>query len=377
MTSDMKMNKYNESELLKIAKRINNNKRSYLLVNPTQAKHVPVSPTKALDMMSALGNKVKKFYPEANLVIGFAETATAIGGVVAHSLSENCNYIHTTRENVNDVNSYIFFSEEHSHATEQKLDADNLDKLFEQTSTIVLVDDEFSTGKTLVNIISQLKQHFPQIKNKKIVAASVINRLSGENMQYMSDNQVDMVWLLKVDNSKYVAAANEISPDFPGIVSKSIVSATETFQKHSFPDARIGVDVSCIYKDCIDFSKEILSKYSLENKNVLFLGTEECMLPSLLIGREIEQNAHPASVKCHSTTRSPIGVYNKTNYPIKSGFQINSFYENKRKTFIYNINKYDFVFIVTDAKNRNKQALLDLETIFTKQGCKNFVLIGG
>ena len=371
------MKKYNEKELLRIAKRINNNKRNYLLVNPTQAKHVPVSPTKALDMMSALGHKVKKFYPDSNLVIGFAETATAIGGVVAHSLSENCNYIHTTRENVDNVDNYIFFSEEHSHATEQKLDADNLTQLFDQTSTIILVDDEYSTGKTLINIINQLKQRFSQIKNKKIVAASIINRLSDENMQYMSDNQVDMVWLLKIDNSKYVDAANEINPDFPAAVTDTDMSPITAFQKHTFPDARVGVDVALIYDDCVDFSKEILSKYDLKNKNVLFLGTEECMLPSLLIGREIEQKANPSSVRCHSTTRSPIGVYNKQNYPIKSGFQINSFYESKRKTFIYNTNKYDFVFIVTDAKNRNQQALIDLKTIFAQKGCENFVLIGG
>ena len=70
------------------------------------------------------------------------------------------------------------FFEEHSHAIEQKIVADNLDYYFSQTNTIVFVDDEFTTGKTLINMINCLKEHCPSIAGKRIVAASIINRLS-------------------------------------------------------------------------------------------------------------------------------------------------------------------------------------------------------
>ena len=73
------MHPYTAADTLRIAKRYNNPKRSYLLVNPLQAKHIPVSPAAALEMMGALGDQVAAKYPEARLVIGFAETATAIG----------------------------------------------------------------------------------------------------------------------------------------------------------------------------------------------------------------------------------------------------------------------------------------------------------
>ena len=76
------MHPYTAADTLRIAKRYNNPKRSYLLVNPLQAKHIPVSPAAALEMMGALGNQVAAKYPEARLVIGFAETATAIGAAV-------------------------------------------------------------------------------------------------------------------------------------------------------------------------------------------------------------------------------------------------------------------------------------------------------
>lgn len=71
------MHPYTAADTLRIAKRYNNPKRSYLLVNPLQAKHIPVSPAAALEMMGALGDQVAAKYPEARLVIGFAETATA------------------------------------------------------------------------------------------------------------------------------------------------------------------------------------------------------------------------------------------------------------------------------------------------------------
>lgn len=94
------MNTYTADNILRIAKRFNNQKRTYLLVNPLQAKHIPVSPKASLGMMKALGDMLANKYPDTKLVIGFAETATAIGAVVAESFSSKCVYIHTTRENV-------------------------------------------------------------------------------------------------------------------------------------------------------------------------------------------------------------------------------------------------------------------------------------
>ena len=56
---------------------------------------------------------------ERLLIIGFAETATAIGAAVAVELGQY--YIQTTRENVEGVDDYVYFTEAHSHATEQKV----------------------------------------------------------------------------------------------------------------------------------------------------------------------------------------------------------------------------------------------------------------
>ena len=74
---------YQEQDILRLARRRDTSKRAYLLVNPLQAKHVPSRPGEALAMMEALGRALAAEYPDTGLVVGFAETATAIGAVTA------------------------------------------------------------------------------------------------------------------------------------------------------------------------------------------------------------------------------------------------------------------------------------------------------
>ena len=75
---------YTEKDLVKIAKRENNTKRNYLVVDPLQGKHIPVVPSKALDLFAALADTFReKYKDEKLLLVGFAETATAIGAQAA------------------------------------------------------------------------------------------------------------------------------------------------------------------------------------------------------------------------------------------------------------------------------------------------------
>lgn len=58
-----------------------------------------------------------------------------------------------------------------------------------------------------------------------------------------------------------------------------------------------------------------------------------------------------STVQCHSTTRSPIGVNGNKSYPIYCGYKLNSFYDDLRDTYIYDIESYDKVLVITDAKS--------------------------
>lgn len=192
------MVKYTEQDLLCVGKRFNNKKRKYLLINPLQAKHMAVSPIQSLEMMNQLGKKVASRYPDTRLVIGFAETATAIGSVVASSISDDCFYIHSTRENVSGISDWLFFEEEHSHATQQRLAKKELAQWLEKTSTIVLVDDELSTGKTMLNLLKRMKESYPSVRNKKIVIAFIFNHLQENVEKELLNLGIKLEYLVKI-----------------------------------------------------------------------------------------------------------------------------------------------------------------------------------
>lgn len=373
------MLRYQENDILRIAKRINNSKRPYLLVNPLQAKHIPVSPSEALQMMTSLGELVAAKYGDARLVIGFAETATAIGAVVAKTISDECLYIHTTREIVKNARDYVLFTEEHSHATEQKIIADDLNSFFSETGTIILVDDEFSTGKTLVNMVNCLRACYPAIVGKKIVAASIINRLSKDNLRIWQDEGIESVCLLKLDNCDYSSTVESITVDAASLCPNEHHGSSHlaSVLAQSLPDPRLGLVISDYYDFCISKTALIKSNCTLRGKDVLILGTEECMLPALLIGKAIEDEKDVNSVKCHATTRSPIGVCNLPDYPIESGFRIHSFYDLQRDTFIYNLHSYDIAVIISDAKGAYNRGLFELSLILKNFGCKEILCLAG
>ena len=336
---------YAVDDVLRVAKRFNNARRNFLLVNPLQGKHLPTKPSAALKMMNALGSLVAE-KSSAKLVVGFAETATAIGAVVAKNISDECFYIQTTRENFD--GEFVEFLEEHSHAPEQKLFAKNFSALINETSEIIFVDDELSTGKTLLNIVRQLKNEFPALKSKKIFAASIINRLSEENFAALAAENISCVYLVKLDQKIFdvekfsVTEAEKIS---------SLKKNISFCEKNFTCDPRRGVKIGEYFNLCADLGKNIVEMIIREKicGEILILGTEEFMLPAIIAGNCLETKNF--SVFTHSTTRSPIGICDAENYPIRTGFKLKSFYDANRTTYIYNLKNYDAAIIVSDSEN--------------------------
>ena len=72
------------------------------------------------------------------------------------SYIKNCYYITTTRECITELKSILKFEEEHSHATTHKCFPLDKSKII-NADKIILVDDEITTGKSMINIIKELK----------------------------------------------------------------------------------------------------------------------------------------------------------------------------------------------------------------------------
>lgn len=370
---------YTKEQILRIAKRFQNKKRAYLLVNPLQAKHMPCSPSVSLQMMRTFGNMLAKTYPNTKLIISFAETATAIGTVVASCFTEDCVYIQTTREEVKDVTTWIDFLEEHSHATEQKLCADHLQQWLEQTETVIFVEDEISTGNTLVNMVTQLKEQYPILQEKQLVAASILNRVSVENQAHMEQVGMECAYLLKLPEIDYTALVQDIQvKEAEKADKRSGMYVKKELQCDALYNPRKGIVIQEYIKNCEQMSEsaisEILTNITAKS-NVLVLGTEECMFPALCLGERLEKQDY--TVKCHATTRSPIGICTEQEYPIVSGSKLQSFYAENRDTYIYNLAEYDIVIVVSDTEVEGLQAFENLMGAFPKHEKQQFYYIQG
>lgn len=362
-----------------IAKRLNNQKRSYLLVNSLQAKHLPVSPSAALAMMERLGEGLVRRAEPPCLAAAFAETATAVGAAAAKTLGDDTLFMTTTREPQAE-GRWIEFLEEHSHARQHMLCADGLEERIARSGSVILLDDEFSTGKTLRNMFKRLKEEYPAILGKSLIAASLLNRLSDENAQRLLEEGIGEEALWKIPEEDYTPALAQIDVCEAEPVSAADAAADiERLRwKHSLPDPRRGVVIGVYDEACRRLNEDILGRIAravLESRSVLVLGTEECMYPAILMGSEIERRFPGIAVYSQATTRSPIGISTAAGYPIREGRRLPSLYDEERVTYIYNLAHYDTTIIVTDAKAPGRAALSALSAALCGHGKTRIILV--
>ncbi|GGU85137.1 phosphoribosyltransferase [Streptomyces litmocidini] len=150
-----------------------NPKRAHLLVSHVLGKHVPQRPSVVYGSGLDLGRSVRELLGDEeaarSVVLGYAETATALGHAVADGLG-TAPYLHSTRRPVAGVARAGGFEESHSHATSHLLLPED-PELLAGDGPLVLVDDEFSTGNTVLNTIRALHERYP--RERYVVVALV------------------------------------------------------------------------------------------------------------------------------------------------------------------------------------------------------------
>ncbi|MER6323316.1 phosphoribosyltransferase [Streptomyces coelicoflavus] len=157
-----------------------NPKRAHLLVSNVLGKHVPQSPSVVYGHGVALGRRVRELLgadaAERAVVLGYAETATGLGHSVADGLGP-APYLHSTRRPVAGVARAGGFEESHSHATSHLLLPED-PALLAGDGPLVLVDDEFSTGNTVLNTVRDLHERYP--RERYVVVALVDMRSAAD-----------------------------------------------------------------------------------------------------------------------------------------------------------------------------------------------------
>ncbi|MFJ1694151.1 phosphoribosyltransferase [Streptomyces sp. NPDC088252] len=192
-------------DLLGLALR-RNPKRAHLLVSNVLGKHVPQKPSVVYAAGFELGRRVRELLGDAAsrraVVLGYAETATGLGHAVADGLGV-APYLHSTRRPVEGVERAGGFEESHSHATSHLLLPENPALLAGDRdptgadaevrvradtgagpgigvgAPLVLVDDEFSTGNTVLNTIRALHERYP--RSRYVIVALVDMRSTADH----------------------------------------------------------------------------------------------------------------------------------------------------------------------------------------------------
>jgi len=383
---------------LTVEHRSNNAKRDFLFVNKTQCKHIPCSPIKMIKACEILAQEINSFfsintrYANKVLVIAFAETATAIGNIVANYVRD-CTYIMTTtREDIPNSKELITFEEEHSHSTTQKLltyDDGSFD--IYNYDFILFIDDEITTGNTILNFIKAFEKRFPT-KRFSYGVASICNWMNIENRRVFKDKSIETFYLIEgilidaslklinninsnIEFESRIDNLNKNSKDSGLLIHYSAYDnkSKNTSEDNIFRQERLGktpgnlTDMTIreftrkdhILNDLIVKIKGLIERLNEQGNNITsirVIGTEEFMYIPIMVAAYLEEARY--EVICHSTTRSPIDkIQYRKGMTQVSGIQDNivskysvlSPYDKNRETFIYNINEWtDLTIIITD-----------------------------
>ncbi len=341
------------TDLLGLALR-RNPKRAHLLVSNVLGKHVPQSPAVVYGHGFALGRRVRELLSgdgggrygsggRGAVVLGYAETATGLGHAVADGLGL-APYLHSTRRPVEGVAPAGGFEESHSHATSHLLLPED-PALLAGDGPLVLVDDEFSTGNTVMNTIRDLHERYPR---DRYVVVALVDMRSATDLGRLEafareiGARVDLVAAVSgtvrlpegvlekgqalvaehesavrrtASDSASGEASGHRSDEFARIARVSLgwPGGLPDGGRHGFtPEHRVRLE-----RALPTMAARLAEAIPGAARRVLVLGFEELMYAPLRLARELEQVV-PAEVRFSTTTRSPVLAVDDPGYAIRS-----------------------------------------------------------
>ncbi|MFC6134956.1 phosphoribosyltransferase [Streptomyces spororaveus] len=331
------------TELLGLALR-RNPKRAHLLVSQVLGKHVPQSPRTVYAAGYGLGERVRALLGEdgaaAAVVLGYAETATGLGHCVADGLGP-APYLHSTRRPVPGVRAAGGFEEAHSHATSHLLLPED-PELLAGSGPLVLVDDEFSTGNTVLNTIRDLHARHP--RSHYVVVALVDMRSPADRDRLTAfaaelGARVDLIALASGTVSlpddvltkgralveEHEALAEDVPAAGPGgapadgprpvtRVDLNWPSGVPDGGRHGFtPAHRTALEAALPA-----MTAQLTAALGATPGRVLVLGNEELMYAPLRLAKALEEAGAAREVRFSTTTRSPVLAVDDPGYAIRT-----------------------------------------------------------
>ncbi|WP_241576348.1 phosphoribosyltransferase domain-containing protein [Rosenbergiella collisarenosi] len=320
-TSEIKL-----ESLFDIAQR-NNPKRAFLFVSKVLGRHIPVSPKVMRETYVQLAAEIPSDLPGPVLFIGMAETAVGLAAGVFREASKNVMepvLLTSTRHPV-DGELLCEFKEDHSHATDHLIYQPKdpiLRHRAQKTKTLVLIDDEATTGKTFINLLQALR-HADLSEVSRVVTVTLTDWSGGA----IKDNfplPIDVVSLVRGEWN-WQPRLNAPVPVMPHVN----VTASGTVPLSARQDwGRLGMQESLLH-----LGNQITTKHG---ERILVIGSGEFIWQPFLLAERLENEG--ADVKYSSLTRSPIAQ----GMAIESVIAFTDNYGLGIPNFIYNVAHQQF-----------------------------------
>jgi len=308
-----------------------NPKRAFLFVSKVLGKHLPARPSAMRATHDALAEQLRPFLADAGatLFLGFAETATGLGAGVYDACQRMARhsgslFVQTTR--------YFFeraialhFQEEHSHATGHLLYTPEFGHhAFFESKSLVLIDDELSTGQTNLNFLREFLTVNPNIR--KVALVSLINWMPEARRQLTRDSFPGIEFhfcTLMEGGFEFSHREGFVCPPMPAVDGNR--ANKDSLVPASF--GRFG------YRGDVSFKFDAAARRLNLQKGrpVHVIGDGEFMHPAFLLASHLESAGFDAFVQ--STTRSPILM----GGAIGSSIRFCDHYQDGIENFLYNV----------------------------------------
>lgn len=316
-----------------------NPKRAFLFVSRVLGRHIPTRPYAMRASFEALAAKIPSDLPGPVLVIGMAETAVGLGAGVHRSLSatrDDSVYLVSTRH---PVGGEVFarFEEEHSHASAHLIHLPanpTARQLMLNARSLVLVDDEASTGKTFINLLQALTAAGLN-RVERVVTVTLTDWSRGAVRKALGE-KATAVSLLE-GGYRFVEDVNAPLPDMPPV---GRVAKGDWPIDHRNDWGRLG---TLRHEDTL--APDIVIA---PGQRVLVVGTGEFVWRPFLLAERLEQAG--AEVYFSSTSRSPISI----GHAIRCALSFSDNYGLGIQNFLYNVapGQFDRVLICTETASQ-------------------------
>ncbi len=342
----------------------NNPKRGFLFVSKVLGKHYPCKPSIMQDSYNQLVDLLRAEEKDSQsfVFVGMAETATALGAGVYESWlqrsDKNGIYCQTTRYFLKDQ-PFVDFQEAHTHAKDFYLyipENENLKQHFHNADTLVLIDDEISTGNTFANLVNAYKKLNPNLK--RVIVVSLLN-LTNETARERVEQQTGIAFeWLSVLSGGFEFTPN---PDFEFKLKPADSNAE--CKKHLLPANYGRLGINELLPSLTEAMEELTTDYRPQAK-ILVLGTGEFIYHAFLLGRELENNGFEAYVQ--STSRSPI----LEGYAISQKLEFQDNYHDGISNYLYNHDMLPYEHVIVVHETPQNAELDQLSTLLNATAIK-------